>query len=178
MNLRRRIVTAALAASLALTITMAGMTPAGAGFSCLGTEDELPDGKINVNGGPFFGAGEVNFARANAVVNDGQTALYRLRWKNKSATTQKIRLYLLDRPDNDEIGAKYFADGEDITRFFRQEERLTFRGVPAGKSIEIWVVLKNKPGAEPNPDREIAINGRYAGTPSNYCDRLLPSMND
>lgn len=178
MHIRRKLVTAALVASFALTITVAGMTPAGAGGPCSAAGTNSPDGRIRANGAPYEGVGTFGSEAADIVLADGETATFDARWKNLSGVFADLRVFLRSLPQ-EEFGVRFTVKGTNVSQKLRQKGVLRFPAVPAGRSAKIFFTVKNKPGGAIDfPFGVVTLEGRYKGSASTACDAQSARMND
>jgi hypothetical protein len=175
--MRKRSLIAALAAATLTVPTFLGASSAGAGPipACAGSVETAPDGKINVDGGPYVGQNDYPFAeRLPDIVGPG-SATFLLKWKNRTEATRKIRVL-----DDTNFGVsansarRVFVGGVNRSRELRQQGRLVFSGVAPGKSVTLQVVLTNK-GAGQN-FTGYRLSGHFGG--SSDCDQLLAVIND
>jgi hypothetical protein len=134
-----------------------------------------PDGKVNVNGGPYQGGGSYAFTEVLPDVVGPGSATFLLKWKNRTAATQKIRI--IDDTNfspADNTKRRVFVGGVNVSKALRQDGRLVFPGVAGGKSVTLQVVLTNT-GAGQN-FTGYRLSGHFQG--SSACDQLVAVIND
>jgi hypothetical protein len=178
MTVGRKLMTGVLAASFALTITVAGTTAAGAGANCDASGANAPDGRIRANAAPYEGVGTFGTEFVDVQLADGERASFDARWKNLSGVFADMRVFLRS-PRYEDIGVRFTVKGTNVSKKFRQKGVLRFPGVPAGRSAKIQFTVKNKSGGDVAfPFGTVDLEGRYRGSNGLQCDLMVARIND
>jgi hypothetical protein len=173
---RMRIVGATLAIGLGFGMAVAlPASPAGAGPpGCSGDANDSPDGRIRLGNGAFVGNGQYP-----ATVLDvdnlgvGQSAVFTLKWKNKTANPATIRLRQTGFLRDAGYSIKYFADGVDVSKKLREGKQVKFANIAANKSTpDVVLVIKNKSNPNFDDGALTRLGGRYAGSTIENCDQV------
>jgi hypothetical protein len=174
--MRQGIIRLVLAAAVAVPLVLVTGAPVGAGGGCSGNASNAPDGKIGVVGIPGTdGAGTyaLSFASAGPLDQNGETVAFRLKWKNVSPVTQKIRVNV--RSVEVPASIQFAFQFGDILIPAVVGQKLGFPDVPPQGSVKLRYVAIHS-GTTP----EFALSdvrGRYGGQPAMNCDALRVIIN-
>jgi hypothetical protein len=179
--MRRWISAATIAVMATAGVFAVTAGPSAAGTGCAGSAATAPNGRIRVDGSAWFGQQAFENTEVVDIISVGGQALYQAKFKNTIPTQQpqKIKVVLWEYSKPDGYRFQAFANGENVTRFIRDDGSLVFPNVQPGSSTGfIDIVVKNVSNAELDQGF-FTLHGRYAGTPiGTVCDSVGGSYNN
>jgi hypothetical protein len=175
--IRSRVGATLMAVAVTLAVAMSG-TPASADvIICSGNLGNAPDGKIAIEGGQFVGNGYPSQG-INQIAGDGETVVWLMKWKNRSATTRVIRV----KPGQPTVGlgsgvnATYTVNGVNVDN--KLEPDSTAKGLKFTVAANTWSPKVRVSVFTGNGSpASFSLAGHYKGSSVSTCDILHAQLN-